>query len=114
MNFLFFWRLNDTDGCPAVIKIIGIGAAEDGYPEKVYYMTDFDDSPDCFFMSPSIKPYFEAYLHDNQLESLIGRYFKIDYEIIGYDPDRNDDYFDIEDDGSLAVELYSITEVESF
>lgn len=114
MNFLFFWRLNDTDGCSAVIKIIGIGHTEDEYPEKVYYVTESKDSPDYFFMSNSTKPYFEAYLHDNQLESLIGRYFKIDYEIVSYDPDRDDDYFDIEDSENLAIELYSIAEVESF
>ena len=114
MNFSFFWGLNDTDGCPSVIKIIGIRQAENDYPEKIYYATEPKDSPNYFFMHPSIKPYFEAYLHDNQFESLIGRYFKIDYEIVGYAPDRNDGYFDIEDDGNLAVELYSITEVDSF
>jgi len=114
MNFLSFWGLNDTAGCPAVIKIVGIEAATDEYPEKVYYVTESEASPDYFFMSTSIKPYFEAYLNDDQLESLVGRYFMFNYEFVAYDPAYEDDYFDVEDDENLAVELYSIVEVESF
>lgn len=114
MNFWFLYGLDNTAGSPAIIKITGIEPADEYCPEKVYYVTDYSDSPDYFLMSESAKPYFEAYLHDNQLESLIGRYFKIDFEIVGYDPENEDDYFDIQDDEDLAADLYSITEVDSF
>jgi len=114
MNFLTFWGLNDTAGCPAVIKIVGIRAAKDDYPEKVYYMTDYKNSLDYFTMDTSIKPYFKAYLNDNQLESLVGRYFMFNYEFVAYDPAHEDDYFDVEDNETIAVELYSVVEVESF
>ena len=101
----------DNDELPVATEIFGSSFSD---REKVYYVTDFNDSPDFFVIDNSTNPYFEAYLHDNQLESLIVRYFEIDYMIVRYAPDCEDDYFDIQDSKTLAIKLYGITEVDPF
>lgn len=110
MTFDHFYAIH-CDGESTPIKIVDTSYDSDSAKTIVSYITEYNKTPDWFYMNQDLKAYFEPYLRDGQIDSLCGRYFDFDFSICEYDPTDPDRFYDWDSSGNLAVELYRVREV---
>ena len=102
----------DVYGGPEIIFVLDISQDTEDDSPTLTYVNRHNLTPNSFYLDPDILTYFEDYISNNNIASLVGRYFRLNYEFVSFDPNTDDraSFYDV-DDGCVAVRLYDITEI---
>lgn len=117
MNFYDFYEMNQESYGHAFIVIIGIAPTSGERAEYIFYEVCDEsgilltDDKSCISVDDAFMKFLSPSIQGSDLLALVGKRFEIDFEIFDAEGKNTDDFYDVNDEGTLGVVIERVREV---